>query len=236
MSENYSNEMFDLVNRTRKILNNARSLYNEEDFKSLKAKAHDNVSRCESMINDDLSLALCITTGGLSYYENGVIYNSALTDALLSKQVETAYGVKSDFMHRDEDKQPTLYEIFANEYFDKMFGDNGYRQLFSGDSTGFMSDFRKFGATNEEIIKFDNVIKKSIETGAFDMEDAGFLLEMCTKVSENRKQLEKGEQVITSNDNKEEVPTIKKDALEKIKEQLLESIESQETKPTKKFS
>ena len=189
MSENYSNEMFDMINRTKKILNNAKSLYNDADFEALKAKAHDNVARCEHMINDDLTLALCITTGGVCYEEDGVIYNSSINDALLAKQIETAYGVKSKFMERDAEKQLTLYEIFANDYFDKMFGEQGYRQLFSGDSTGFMTDFRNYGATDEEILKFDDVIKKSIKTGAYDKDDAIFLAEVCTRVSEKRQQL-----------------------------------------------
>ena len=212
MSENYSEEIFDLVGRTRKILNNARSLYSDEDFKALKAKAHDNVARCEHMINDDLSLALCITTGGLSYVQDGVIYNSSITDALLAKQIETAYGVKSKFMERDAEKQLTLYEIFANEYFDKMFGEQGYRQLFSGDSAGFMADFRNYGATDEEILKFDKIIKKSIDTGAYDHEDATFLSEICTKVSDKRQQLA-GQKIETATELWEEnvkTPTKKK--------------------------
>lgn len=198
MTGNYSNEkeMFDLVGRTRKILNLARKLYSPEDFKALKAKAHDNVTKCKDMINDDLTLALCITTGGLVYEENNAIYNTGITQAMLSKQVETAYGVKSWFMERDSEKQITLYELFVNEYFDKMFGERGYKQLFSGDATGFMRDFKMYGELagikdneelTEKILRFDRAINNSVFKGEYSFKDCSAVSEFCLKIEEGRK-------------------------------------------------
>lgn len=187
MSENYSEEMFDLVGRTRKILNLARVLYSDEEFKALKANAHTNVANFEKAINSDLELAQTITSGGLMYHEGNSVRNISITNALLAKQIESAYGVKTDFMHRDEDKQITLYETFANDYFGKMFGEKGYRQLFEGKGKEFTEDFKKYGATEEEIDRLEKALENSIETGEYNLADNRFASELCTKVSENRK-------------------------------------------------
>lgn len=203
MSENYSNEMFDLVDRTRKILNLARNLYSEEGFKTFKARAHNNVVNHVIDIKDDLDLAKTITFGGLTYTENGVVRNEAITNVLLAKQIETAYGVKSEFMKRDSEKQITLYEMFANDYFGKMFGEKGYRQLFEGNGKEFTEDFKKYGASEEDVERLDKALDNSIKTGEYNPNDNKFAFDLCTRVSENRRKLE-GKRIMSATELWEE--------------------------------
>lgn len=188
MSYNYSgNEMFDIIGRSKKIRDEFKPYFTEQEMDVLKRRNSDNVISCLNEINDDLALALVICNGGLVYKENNAIYNLGVTQALLSAKIASAYGVHSWFMDRDEDKQITIYERFANDYFDKMFGEKGYRQLFSGDSEGFMKDFRNYGATDEEILSFDRAINNSVFTGEYNLEDEKMVSKLCSKISEGRK-------------------------------------------------
>lgn len=191
MSDNYSNdEIFDVIGRAKKIRDEFKPYFTEQEMKTLKEKSSDNVINCLSEIHDDLDLALAVCNGGLVYRDNNAIYNLGMTQALLASRVEAAYGVHSWFIKRDADKDVTLYEKFVNVYFNSMFGHNGYRQLFSGDSEGFMNDFRKYGATDEEILKFDRAINNSVFTGEYSLDDFNMAHNLYKKVSEGRKKYE----------------------------------------------
>ena len=71
-----------------------------------------------------------------------------------------------------------------------MFGEKGYRQLFTGDSEGFMNDFRKYGATDDEILNFDRAINNSLFKGEYNREDFEMASKLYKKVSEGRKRFE----------------------------------------------
>ncbi len=191
MSENYSKEMVinDLMNRAAnlsKVMFRAE-YFSEEEKNELEKKANDNITDNFDKIDDDLALAMVMTNGGLVYKKGSFRYFLGITQALLAKTVETAYGIKSDFMQRDENKDKTIYEMFTNEFFDKMFGEKGYRQLFSGDGEGFIRDFMVYGADQNEIMEFDRIISNSVLTGEYNISDWYKANELCKKVSKGRK-------------------------------------------------
>lgn len=184
-----NNEMFDVVNRAKKlreVMFYKSNVFNEEEKTVLNDRSSSYVIEHLNDINDDLDLAIVITNYGLAYTEDNISYNVGITQALLAKQIEMAYGVKSWFMERDINKQPTIYEKLTNDYFDKMFGANGKRQLFTGDAKGFMDDFRKYGATDEEILSFDKAIFNSVFNGEYSLEDDKQVSELCEKISKAR--------------------------------------------------
>ncbi len=192
MSENYSNENFDLKSRSKKLLEvmSQKDILTEEEIKTLENRSNDAVDKFADQIKDDVSLAIALTNGGLVYKDGENRYFLGVTEALLAKTIETAYQVKSDFMKRDEDKQPAIYESFTNEYFDKMFGKNGYKQLFLGDGKGFIKDFMRYGATLKEITDFDRIISKSVDGVGFDINDWYFVDKLSKKIEQGRKTYE----------------------------------------------
>jgi len=191
MSDNYSNdEIFDVIGRSEKIRNEFKPYFTEEEMNIIKRRSTDNVVKNLSAINDDLDLALAICNGGLVYRDDKAIYNLGMTQALLEVKIEAAYGIHSWFIRRDEEKDVSLYEYFSNVYFETMFGEKGYRQLFTGDSEGFMNDFRKYGATDDEILNFDRAINNSLFKGEYNREDFEMASKLYKKVSEGRKRFE----------------------------------------------
>lgn len=182
-------EMINLIARAdllRKVMFYG-GLFSEEEAEVLEARSHNNVISFEEQVEDDLDLALLITNGGLTYRTNEKIYNLGITQALLARKIEATYGEKTWFMERDEGKAPTLYETFAGEYFDEMFGDEGKRKLYSGDGEGFMEDLKKYGATEEEISKLDTAINNSTFNGEYIPEEVNFVSKFCKKIAEGRK-------------------------------------------------
>ena len=191
MSDNYSNdELFDVIGRSEKIRGEFAPYFSVEEMDIIKRRSTDNVVNNLSSINDDLDLALAICNGGLVYRDDKAIYNLGMTQALLEVKIESAYGIHSWFIKRDEEKDVFLYEYFSNVYFESMFGIQGYRQLFTGDSEGFMNDFRKYGATDEEILNFDRAINNSLFKGEYNKEDFEMANKLYKKVSEGRKRFE----------------------------------------------
>lgn len=189
MSENYSNEIIDLKNRARKLLDvmSQKDIFTEEEIAELEKRSNAAIENCVGAIDDDVALALAITNGGLVYKtDENNRYFFGITKALLAKTVETAYQEKSDFMERDEGKQPAIYETFANEYFDEMFGKKGYRQLFSGDGKEFLKDFMRYGATIKEIADFDKIITGSVNGADFNINDSYVAKQLCEKVKHGR--------------------------------------------------
>lgn len=190
MSDNV--EMFDVIGREEKLIEvffNS-GYFSKEEADTFMARSHNNVFSGIDKIKDDLDLAMLITDGGLVYRDENAVYNLGITQALLSKEVELTYGVKSWFMERDQGKQPTLYEYFTNQYFISMFGDRGYRQLFSGDSKSFIEDFKKYGGTEEELLDLDRAINNSVFLGEYNRNDNEKATELCNKITKGRKEYE----------------------------------------------
>ena len=189
MSENYSKDINDIVTRVGKL---SSVLFNELIFNPDEASLHkkeasSSVVNHLDIVNNDLDLAMSMT-GNI---DNKSARESRIVQAVLSKQIETAYGVKSSFMERDQSKQVTVYETFTNEYFSRMFGKQGYRRIFTGDYNGFLQDFRNYGATNEEIVEFNRAITNSVDTGEYNHEDYNIVSNICKKVEKGRVLFEK---------------------------------------------
>lgn len=189
MSENYSKEMKDIVTRVG-ILNSVlfnESIFNPNEVSALRTKANSSVVDHLDSINSDLDLAMSMT-GNI---DNKSARESRIVQSILSKQIETSYGVKTDFMERDQNKQVTVYETFTNDYFSRMFGNQGYRRIFTGDYNGFLQDFKNYGATDSEIVEFNRAIANSVDTGEYNHEDYISTSYLCKKVEKGRILFEK---------------------------------------------
>lgn len=194
MSENYSDEIFNINERVKLLLKARKKMgvFTEEELQALDSRSHDNIFSNIDKINDDMDIAMLVTNGGLSYRTNEKIYNLGITQAILENYINIAYlqnkgSYQSWFSKRDENKDETVYELFAGSYFDKMFGAEGYRKIFSGDGEGFMKDLEKYGATQEEIEKFDIAINNSLFNGEYVKEEDKFMSDFSKKIAQGRK-------------------------------------------------
>ena len=184
MSEN----SFENVEKMARRIDKFKSvLFNKEIFTideaiRLRNEGNKSVDDNYKNLNDDLDIVMALTQN----FNNESAKSSGIVKALLAKQVETAIGVKPDFMERDQDKQITLYESFVSEHFDKMFGEEGYRKIFSGNYEGFMKDFETYGATSEEIDRLEQAINNSISHGEYNLEDDRFMTDFSDKISKGR--------------------------------------------------
>lgn len=194
MSENYSKEMYDIVTRVDR-LNNVifnSSIFSSNETSNLKMESNKRVVDHIDSLKTNLDIALTMTNN----IDNKSSRDSRIFQSVLAKQVETALGEKTDFMDRDVDKQVTIYESFVNEYFSRMFGVQGYRRIFTGDYTGFMLDFKNYGATDDEIVNFNRAITTSVDTGEFNNNDFNMVKNLCDKVEKGRKLFEESSKVI----------------------------------------
>ncbi len=184
MSENYSKEMKDIVTRADKlssILFN-ESIFNPDEIALLKKEANNSIVSHLDIINNDLDLVMAMT-GNI---DNKSARESRILQSIFAKYIEAAYGVKTDFMERDQNKQVTVYEAFANDYFPRMFGKQGYRRIFTGDYNGFLQDFSNYDATDEEIVEFNRAITNSVDTGEYNHDDYKLVDKICDKVEKVR--------------------------------------------------
>lgn len=184
MSENNFENLEALKIRIDKLKN---VLFNKEVFTideaiRLRDEGTKSVVKNIEELNSDLDLAIALTQN----FDNEYSKESGIVRSLLAKQVETALGVKTDFMERDQDKQITLYESFVSEHFDKMFGKEGYRKIFSGNFEGFMKDFENYGATTAEIDRLNQAINNSILHGEYSLDDDRFMTDFSDKISKGR--------------------------------------------------
>lgn len=184
MSENYFVD-YDIlrvrIDKLKDVLFN-KEVFTVDEAKGLRDEGTKSVVNNFEEINSDLDLAMALTQN----FENAYAKESGIVKSLLAKQVETALGVKTDFMERDQDKQITLYESFVSEHFDKMFGKEGYRKIFSGNFEGFMKDFENYGATTEEIDRLNQAINNSILYGEYNLADDRFMIDFSDKISKGR--------------------------------------------------
>lgn len=193
MSENYSNEMFNINERVKLMLKvrKEKGVFTPEELDVLDLRSHNNVFSNLNNISDDMDIAMLVTNGGLAYSSDGRMHNVGITHALLANMINVAYlknngSYQSWFTERDSNKATTTYEMFVNQYFYKMFGDEGFRKLLSGDGVGFMKDLENYGATNEEITKFEDAIDNSVFTGEYSMEDEMFMAKFSDNIAKGR--------------------------------------------------
>ncbi len=194
MSENYSKEMYDIVTRVDR-LNSVifnPSIFSPDEASNLKAESNKRIASHIDSLRTNLDIVMTMTNN----IDNKSARDSRIFQSLLAKQVETALGEKTNFMDRDVDKQVTIYESFANDYFSRMFGIQGYRRVFTGDYNGFMQDFKKYGATDEEIINFNRAIITSVDTGEFNNDDFKMVKDLCAKVEKGRELFEKSSMIM----------------------------------------
>lgn len=193
MSDNYSNEMFNINERVKLMLKvrKEKGVFTPEELDVLDLRSHNNVFSNLNNISDDMDIAMLVTNGGLAYSSDGRMHNVGITQALLANMINVAYlknngSYQSWFTERDSNKATTTYEMFVNQYFYKMFGDEGFRKLLSGDGVGFMKDLENYGATNEEITKFEDAIDNSVFTGEYSMEDEMFMAKFSDNIAKGR--------------------------------------------------
>ena len=132
MSENYSNET--IKKYTDALCNTFYNTgyFTEEEAEKYIKEAKTRVKAAdESRVLDPMDIALIITnnTGELQKY-------SGIVQSILGQAIATTLGIQAEYMERDEKKAITLYEQFVGEQFDKTFGREGYRKIFTGITVG----------------------------------------------------------------------------------------------------
>ena len=151
-------------------------------------------------------------------YGNILSSESGIVQSLLGTAIETAGLEKPWFMQRDKDKMITLYgEFIRGGQFDRMFGEAGYKKIFTGNYEGFMDDFKSYGATAEEIVELELALIDSVFNGVYNTKKAIMVSDMSYRIKPIKEE---------SVETIKEEPANIKDSLSKLKEELYNQLNS----------
>ena len=233
MSENYSNET---IKRYTDALCNTffnTGYFDKRETEKYIREAKARVEEAdESLVEDPMGLALVITNNA-----EGTQKFSGIVRSVLGQAISTTLGIKAEYMERDAKKAITLYEKFVGEQFDKMFGAEGYRKLFTGNYNGLMNNLKGYmlaetGITDEvkatgagfeiskTILALEDALRASVDIGVYSSDAAKLIDSVCYRAAKGREIVESKPVVVVKED-----PIDRETQIEIAREELKKQLE-----------